>query len=59
MMSRVLGGGPDGANVEYLQTAAESIAAADNSYDIVSCLVHISMLKLLNVPECVEDKSNT
>ncbi|GAX75101.1 hypothetical protein CEUSTIGMA_g2545.t1 [Chlamydomonas eustigma] len=32
---RVLGGGPDGANVEYLQTAAESIAAADSSFDIV------------------------
>ena len=32
-----LGGGPDGANVEYLQTAAEAIAAPDASFDIVTC----------------------
>ena len=32
-----IGGGPDGANVEYLQTAAEAIAAPDRSFDVVVC----------------------
>ncbi len=40
--------GPDGANVEYLQTAVESIAAADESFDVV-----VSVYLFHELPETV------